>query len=136
MKKALLILVTVAIAGTSFADITAPPGAKYRRFGKLGRGLANIIYGWTEVPMQWTRSNTHDGSSEAAYGLTWGAYKTVVRVAWGLYDVVTFPFPTYKGGYKAPFKNKETLDAQNGYADFPPEIGFQGGSFSNRFSGF
>ena len=44
MKKLFLILVTLAIAGSSVADIQAPPGARFRRVGKLSRGLANIVY--------------------------------------------------------------------------------------------
>ncbi len=136
MKKLLLILTTLAIAGSSIADIQAPPGAKYGRVGKLSRGLANLIYGWTEVPMEWNRANEDDGSSYGLYGVLWGGHKTAIRVAWGLYEVVTAPFPTYKGGFKAPYKNKQNLNPQNGYADFPPEIGFNGGSNTNRFQNF
>jgi putative exosortase-associated protein (TIGR04073 family) len=133
MKKLLLILMTLAIAGSSVADIQAPPGAKYRRVGKLSRGVANLIYGWLEIPSEWNRANSYDGSSYAAYGLLWGVHKTVIRFGWGLYEVVTAPFPTYKGGFKAPYKVKQRMNPQNGYADFPPEIGFDGGADYNRF---
>lgn len=133
MKKLFLILVTVAIAGSTVADIQAPPGAQYRRVGKLSRGLANLIYGWTEVPSEWERAVTTDGSSYGLYGLAWGSHKTAIRIAWGLYEVVTAPFPTYKGGFKPPYRNKQNRNPQNGYADLPPEIGFDGGADYNRF---
>jgi putative exosortase-associated protein (TIGR04073 family) len=133
MKKLFIILVTLAIAGSSVADIQAPPGAKFRRVGKLSRGIANIVYGWIEIPHEWSRTNEEFGSSYAAYGLLWGVHKTAIRLGWGLYEVVTAPFPTYKGGFKAPFLNKQRFDPQNGYADFPPELGFDGGADYNRF---
>ncbi|MGI8603828.1 MAG: exosortase system-associated protein, TIGR04073 family [Verrucomicrobiales bacterium] len=137
MKKLFLILVTLAIAGTSVADIQAPPGAKYRRVGKLSRGLANIVYGFIEIPHQWTRENDSEGSSHSAsYGLLWGAHKTAIRLAWGLYEVATAPFPTYKGGFKAPFKHKQRMNPQSGYTDFPPELGFDGGADYNRFQNY
>lgn len=133
MKKAFLILVTMAIASSTVADIQAPPGAQYGRVGKLSRGLANLIYGWTEIPSNWERAVTTDGSSHGLYGLMWGTHKTVIRIGWGLYEVVSAPFPTYKGGFKAPYLNKIERDPQNGYSDFPPEIGFDGGTDYNRF---
>lgn len=133
MKKAIIILLTLGIVGSTVADIQAPPGAQFRRVGKLSRGLANLIYGWTEIPSEWERAVTTDGASYSLYGFLWGGHKTAIRVGWGLYEVVTAPFPTYKGGFKAPYANKQTFNPQNGYADFPPEIGFNGGYDYNRF---
>lgn len=133
MKKAFLILVTMAIAGATVADIQAPPGAQYGRIGKLSRGLANMLYGWTEVPSSWERAVTTDGSSYGLYGLLWGGHKTAVRFGWGLYEVVTFPFPSYKGGFKAPYLHKQERNPQNGYSNMPPELGFDGGTDYNRF---
>jgi putative exosortase-associated protein (TIGR04073 family) len=133
MKKLFLILTTLAIVGSTVADIQAPPGAKYRRVGKLSRGLANLVYGWTEIPSEWERAVTTDGSSYGMYGLLWGGHKTAIRIGWGLYEVLTAPFPTYKGGFKAPYLVKQDRNPQNGYADMPPEIGFNGGYDYNRF---
>ena len=133
MKKAFLILVTMAIAGSTVADIQAPPGAQYGRVGKFSRGLANMLYGWTEVPSGWERAVVTDGSSYGLYGLLWGSHKTAVRFGYGLYEVVTAPIPTYKGGFKAPYLNKQERNPQNGYANMPPELGFDGGADYNRF---
>lgn len=133
MKKLIILFTLLAIASSTVADIQAPPGERLKRVGKLSRGLANVIYGWIEVPEQWARVNEDFGSSHATYGLLWGAHKTAIRFGWGLYEIVTAPFPTYKGGFKAPFKNKERMDPYNGYSDFPPELGFEGGADYNRF---
>jgi len=133
MKKLFLILTTVVIAGSTVADIQAPPGAKYGRVGKLSRGFANILYGSTEIPSELNRAVNTESGSHATYGLLWGIHKTAIRFGWGLYEVVSAPFPTYKGGFKAPYLHKQELNPQNGYADFPPELGFNGGYDYNRF---
>jgi len=61
---------------------------------KLGRGLANILTGWVELP-----KNIYDTSVEenVLSGLTMGLAKgvgmTIVRTGAGVYETVTFPFP-------------------------------------------
>jgi len=61
---------------------------------KLGRGLANIVTGWVELP-----KNIYDTSVEenVLAGLTMGLAKgvgmTIVRTGAGVYETVTFPFP-------------------------------------------
>lgn len=61
---------------------------------KLGRGLANVLTGWVELP-----KNIYDTSVEenVLSGLTMGLAKgigmTIVRTGAGVYETVTFPFP-------------------------------------------
>ena len=61
---------------------------------KLGRGLANVLTGWVELP-----KNIYDTSVEenALSGMTMGLAKglgmTIVRTGAGVYEVVTFPLP-------------------------------------------
>ena len=61
---------------------------------KLGRGLANVLTGWVELP-----KNIYDTSVEenVLSGLTMGLAKgvgmTIVRTGAGIYETVTFPFP-------------------------------------------
>ena len=128
MKKIALILSLVFLTTSipSHADIQSPPGGKDNRVRKLSRGLANIVYGITELPGTWRKNNFREGSTVAAsHGIVKGAKRSVVRMAFGLYEVVTFPFPTYKDGYLAPFPSKEKWDVNHGYADYPRELGFQ-----------
>ena len=136
MKKLFLILTTLAMAGATVADIQAPPGAKYGRVGKFSRGLANLVYGFTEVPSELNRAVSQEGASASSYGLLWGAHKTVIRLGWGLYEVATAPFPTYKGGFKAPYVVKQEMNAENGYSNLPPELGFNSGYDYNRFENY
>ena len=50
MRKLILIACVFALSGGAYADIQAPPGAQYDSSRKLGRALANIFYGITEIP--------------------------------------------------------------------------------------
>lgn len=61
---------------------------------KLGRGLANIITGWVEIPKRIAETSNTEGM---AAGLTWGLLRGMghgfVRTAAGFYEFFTFPFP-------------------------------------------
>ena len=89
MKKGLIMAVVMimvlAVATASYAQDPAK---------KLGRGLANILTGWIELP-----KNIYDTSVEdnplagLTIGLAKGVGMTIVRTGAGIYEVVTFPFP-------------------------------------------
>ena len=89
MKKgviiALVMVMVLALATVSYAQDPAK---------KLGRGLANILTGWIELP-----KNIYDTSVEdnplagLTIGLAKGIGMTIVRTGAGIYEVVTFPFP-------------------------------------------
>ena len=135
MKKILILILTLGIAGFSVADFQAPPGAKYGILRKLSRGLANIVYGVTEIPVQWVRSDWEGGSSEAAgYGTIYGGGKTLARLGYGIYEVITFPLPTYKDGYRPPYPPslREATHPSTGFLEFPPEVGFISGVQHSR----
>ena len=61
---------------------------------KLGRGVANIITGWVEIP-----KNVYDTTQDEnifmglTIGLAKGLGMSVIRTGAGIYDAVTFPFP-------------------------------------------
>lgn len=135
MKKLLILLLTAGIAGLSMADIQAPPGAKYGPFRKLSRALANLVYGVTEIPVQWARSEEEGGASEqVAYGTVYGSGKTLARFGYGIYELITFPFPSYKGGWRPPYhpEQRESTHPSTGFLEFPPEVGFISGVQHNR----
>ena len=135
MKKLLILVLTAGIAGISMADIQEPPGARHGALRKLSRGLANIIYGVTEIPVQMVRSE-HEGANgeKAAYGAVFGAGKTLARLGYGIYELITFPVPTYKETYRAPYHpdNREATHPSKGFLEFPPEVGFISGVQHNR----
>ncbi len=61
---------------------------------KLGRGVANIVTGWVEIP-----KNVYDTTQDEnifmglTIGLAKGLGMSVIRTGAGIYDAVTFPFP-------------------------------------------
>ena len=85
MIIAVAVLMVLSIATASYAQDPAK---------KLGRGLANILTGWIELP-----KNIYDTSVEdnplagLTIGLAKGIGMTIVRTGAGIYEVVTFPFP-------------------------------------------
>ena len=82
---AVVMVMVLAVATSSYAQDPAK---------KLGRGLANVLTGWIELP-----KNIYDTSVEdnplagLTIGLAKGAGMTIVRTGAGIYEVVTFPFP-------------------------------------------
>ena len=126
MKKFALILVTIGISTTSMADIQAPPGALHEPLRKFSRGLANILYGVTELPATIAHINRTEGSSAATYGVLYGAHKTAVRFGYGFYECVTCNKPKYKDSYRPGLPTQDQNGVLHGFTEFPPELGFEG----------
>ena len=71
---------------------------------KLGRGVANVLFGIVEVPNQVTKTTSaHGGGAGLTYGFGKGLVRWVGREFTGVYDIVTFPVPFPKG-YKPVMK--------------------------------
>lgn len=120
----LILLAVFTVGGLALADIQSPPGHKWNWSRKLSRALANLAYGSTEILVTWQRSNRSDGNNAAASDMVVeGSKRTIVRAGYGLYELVTFPFPTYKCTYRPPYYKKERIDPWYGYDEFPPQVG-------------
>ena len=122
-------LIVMAAAVVPFtaarADIQAPPGADHSPTRKLSRGVANVTFGFTEVPVTIARTNEYEGNAAAwTLGVIKGFGRGFARVGVGFYEVVTWPFPTEKGKY-TPTLRREVPWILNGYQEFPPELGFE-----------
>ncbi len=93
MKKGLAKVVIVSLVILTMLSVSSMCYAQ-DVLRKLGRGLANILTGWIEIP-----KNIYDTSVEenVGMGLTVGLAKgigmTVVRTGAGIYETITFPFP-------------------------------------------
>lgn len=126
MKLPVLIAASLLVgASLAMADIQAPPSSEYGPTRKLGRGLSNIAFGSTEVLDSWAAVNFNDGNSAAwSYGLVRGVGRMFARLGYGVYETVLFPFPTYKGTYRQPYRS-EIPWLKSGYSEFPPELGFE-----------
>lgn len=118
-------VLSVLLAATAVADIHMPPAAEQGPTRKLGRGLGNIVFGFTEIPHQIARTNDREGNAAAAsYGAVRGVGRTFARLGYGIYEVLLFPFPVNKGKYTAPYRLEDQwLTA--GYTEFPPELGWE-----------
>ena len=63
-------------------------------FTKLGRGVANTLTGWIELPKNVYNTSVEDNAfTGITLGLAKGAGMSIVRTGVGIYEIVTFPFP-------------------------------------------
>ena len=63
-------------------------------FTKLGRGVANTLTGWVELPKNIYKTSVEDNAfAGVTLGLARGAGMTIVRTGAGIYEIATFPFP-------------------------------------------
>lgn len=70
----------------------------YPAFEKLGRGVANLLGGWLEVPLNiHKRFAKSDTAGSFFTGAVHGLFKGVVRTGVGAYETVTFflPYPEH-----------------------------------------
>ena len=115
----------VTLGAAALADIQAPPCSQQTPFFKLGRGFSNILYGVTEIPYSIACVNDDLGNNAAgSWGVIRGVQRSVVRFGAGVYDVFTFPCPTYKNSYRSVLPPLVPW-LHNGYTEFPPELGFE-----------
>lgn len=127
MKKIIAITLTAvfAIGTLAFADIQSPPGHQFGWSRKLSRALANLAYGSTEILTVWKKSNRTNGNIAAsADAIVDGSKRTAVRAGYGLYELITFPVPSWKHTYRPPYAHKGHIDNWYGYDEFPSQVGF------------
>ncbi len=63
-------------------------------FTKLGRGVANTLTGWVELPKNIYNTSVEENAfAGITLGLAKGVGMTIVRTGAGIYEIATFPFP-------------------------------------------
>jgi putative exosortase-associated protein (TIGR04073 family) len=123
MKTFIVLLLALAAGPVAFADIQDPPANDYGPTRKLGRGIANFLYGPAELIVTVTTINTHEGNAAAAsYGVVRGIGRGAERQAVGLFEIFTFPFPNWHASYY-PVLPSDIPWIHAGYSEFPPELG-------------
>ena len=123
MRALLAAALLIAIAALCRADIHDPPSNAHGPTRKLGRGISNLLFGWSELPTQIAEVNTREGNSAAAgYGVVRGVGRSMMRIGAGLAEIFTFPIPVVRGTYY-PILEDETHWIHSGYKEFPPELG-------------
>lgn len=79
------------------------PTMLQKRMEKVGRGLSNFIFGWTEIPMTWYtkmqqgKPLTYLFTTAPVIGTT----KAFMRMGTGVYEVVTFYARNPAGDFEA-----------------------------------
>jgi putative exosortase-associated protein (TIGR04073 family) len=125
MKRLLSLVLISLFAASAFADIQDPPMNDHGPTRKLGRGLANIAFGASELIYQPNMINEREGNSAGfSYGIVKGFGRMFARLGYGVYDLVTFPFPTTRGSYRPPYKSNIPW-IHGGMEEFPPELGWE-----------
>ena len=124
MKTLLILLALCGMTAAALADIQDPPVNDYGPTRKLGRGLANIFWGSSELLKNPCEEANREGNSAGmSYGAVKGVGRFFFRMGMGFYEVFTFPFPTTRGSYRPPYK-LNTPWIHGGYEEFPPELGW------------
>lgn len=124
MKRLLSLALLTMLSASALADIQDPPMNDYGPTRKLGRGLANIAFGITELSYQPTMMNEREGNNSAfSYGVVKGFGRFFARIGYGFYDTLTFPFPTTRSSYRTPYKSNIPW-IHGGMEEFPPELGW------------
>ncbi len=123
MKTFCVAALFLGLAATMRADIHDPPSNDYGPTRKLGRGVSNLLFGWSELPTTIAKINETEGNSAAAgYGVVRGVGRSIMRIQAGLFEILTFPVPVVRGTY-FPILESDTHWIHAGYQEFPPELG-------------
>ena len=123
MKHLLAAALLIGIATVCRADIQDPPANDHGPTRKLGRGLSNLVFGWSEVFPTAAKVNEDEGNLAAAgYGVVRGVGRGFARFGVGLYETFLFPFPVNHGTYM-PILPSNIHYIHAGYSEFAPELG-------------
>lgn len=78
------------------------PTVLQKRLEKLGRGLSNVLFGWTEIPLTWNEhiQRKRPLTEIIATGTVKGTAKAFIRTGTGVYEVFTFYFKNPSGDYE------------------------------------
>lgn len=93
------------LALTTMVVLTGTANADNDMGDKLGRGAANILTGWVELPYQVITQASDDPYRGVTYGFIDGLSRGAQRTLYGAWDFVTFPIPPYD----KPVMDPETL---------------------------
>ena len=113
MKAKLLgiLFLTLALAAPLAQAATDDPPTGQNAIRKLGRGFANVFFGFIEIPNQYTKAvSEHGGASGVTYGVPKGFARWIGREIVGVVEIVTFAVPVpagYKPIMKPEFPNED-----------------------------
>jgi len=102
---AALVFQTVPVLAQSYdpeEDLPKTTGVE-KALTKLGRGLANIMLGWAEIPVTFDKGVKKGKPLGYLLGVApvLGTARAVMRTSSGVYEVVSFPFSSREVNYEA-----------------------------------
>ena len=102
MLVGILLVAGLSMWAPDASAVADQPTCPFAR--KLGRGVANVLLGFTEVPLTMIDvSRSHGEVAGATWGLVEGVCRMVVRMGVGVAEIVTFPAPFPKADYEPIF---------------------------------
>ncbi|MES2596154.1 MAG: exosortase system-associated protein, TIGR04073 family [Verrucomicrobiota bacterium] len=120
----LTLIAALTLCSVAQADIQSPPGHHFNWSRKLSRGVGNVLYGVSEPFQVWEKTLEQDGAIAASTDFfIEGLKRMVVRAGYGVYEVATFPVPSWKLTYRPPYYRKDKIDPWWGYSEFSPQPG-------------
>jgi putative exosortase-associated protein (TIGR04073 family) len=122
MKKLCAFALLLSFICVCRADIHDPPSNAQGPTRKLGRGVSNLLFGWSELPATIVKINQDEGNSAAAGYVVRGVGRSAMRTYAGLFDILTWPIPAVRGTY-FPVLESDVHWIHAGYQEFPPELG-------------
>jgi putative exosortase-associated protein (TIGR04073 family) len=83
-------------------DLQRPSGLE-RRLTKLGRGIANVLFGWAEIPVTMDEKLREEKPLSYLVGVApvLGTARALMRTGTGVFEVVTFPFSDEEVNFEA-----------------------------------
>lgn len=124
MKTLTVIALALGFVASSFGDIQDPPMNDYGPTRKFGRGLGNLLFAPTEIPVQIQQVNKEEGNSAAfSYGVARGIRRSAARHVAGLMELLSWPFPSFLRGSYYPILPPDIPYIHAGFPEFPPEVG-------------
>jgi len=94
MKSMITKLVVVMVLFSLILGCAAPQALAQTPVRKLGRGIANILSGFLEIPINIVDAAESEGYiASVTYGVVKGVAMTCLRTAVGVYETATFFVP-------------------------------------------
>ena len=86
------------------------PTVWQKRLEKLGRGVSNILFGWSEIPIAWNQQIVQQRplTEILTHGTIVGTSRFLMRTGIGVYETVSFFTSSKKRKYE-PFLEPEYL---------------------------
>jgi putative exosortase-associated protein (TIGR04073 family) len=101
----------LAVALVCLSTVSSMAGDDALR--RFGRGLGNLVWGWTDLPLTIHHEDNLNGPASAlTFGVVKGAAKVISRTAVGVYETGFFYLP-YPDAYWPIIKPEFPLDSYN-----------------------